>query len=117
METETKDQLKEDVAAVRGFIEGFKDKEHDPLREEAERLSAQTEESMRASKRAAVTWQAGSTTSGARVSSSGNLSQISRRHQSEPYPQRSSYFQEWVRTDGRAESTSMDGRRPDGCGH
>ena len=54
MTTETKDQLKETVAAVGSFIEEFKDKEHGPLKEEVERLSAQITESMRASKRAAL---------------------------------------------------------------
>ena len=67
MTTETKDQLKETVAAVRSFIEEFKDKEHGPLKEEVERLSAQLTESMRASKRAALLRQVESTTQGARV--------------------------------------------------
>ena len=67
MTTETKDQLKETVAAVRSFIEEFKDKEHGPLKEEVERLSAQITESMRASKRAALLRQVESTTQGARV--------------------------------------------------
>ena len=67
MTTETKDQLKETVAAVRSFIDEFKDKEHGPLKEEVERLSAQITESMRASKRAALLRQVESTTQGARV--------------------------------------------------
>ena len=67
MTTETKDQLKETVAAVRSFIEEFKDNEHGPLKEEVERLSAQITESMRASKRAALLRQVESTTQGARV--------------------------------------------------
>ena len=66
MTTETKDQLKEAVVAVRSFIEEFKDKEHGPLKEEVERLSAQLTESMRASKRAALLRQVESTTQGAR---------------------------------------------------
>ena len=66
MTTETKDQLKETIAAVRSFIEEFKDKEHGPLKEEVERLSAQLTESMRASKRAALLRQVESTAQGAR---------------------------------------------------
>ena len=67
MTTETKDQLKETVSAVGSFIEEFKDKEHGPLKEEVERLSAQLTESMRASKRAALLRQVESTTQGARI--------------------------------------------------
>ena len=67
MTTETKDQLKETVAAVRSFIEEFKDKEHGPLKEEVDRLSAQITESARASKRAALLRQVESTARGARV--------------------------------------------------
>ncbi len=67
MTTETKDQLKETVAAVRAFTETFKEKEHMPLKEEVERLSAQLTESMRASKRAALLRQVESTTQGTRI--------------------------------------------------
>ena len=66
MTTET-DKLMENVAAVRSFLETFKEKEHGPLKEEVERLSAQITESARASKRAALLRQVESTTQGARV--------------------------------------------------
>ena len=66
MTTET-EKLMENVAAVRAFTETFKEKEHTPLKEEVERLSAQITESMRASKRAALLRQVESTTQGARV--------------------------------------------------
>ena len=67
MTTET-EKLMENVAAVRAFTETFKEKEHTPLKEEVERISAQIAESVRASKRAALLRQAESTTHGARVS-------------------------------------------------
>ena len=66
MPTET-EKLMENVAAVRAFTETFKEKEHTPLKEEVERLSAQLTESVRASKRAALLRQVESTTQGARV--------------------------------------------------
>ena len=66
MTTET-EKLMENVAAVHAFTETFKEKEHTPLKEEVERLSAQLTESMRASKRAALLRQVESTTQGARV--------------------------------------------------
>ena len=68
MTTET-EKLMENVAAVRAFTETFKDKEHTPLKEEVERLSAQITESVRASKRAALLRQVESGTSGVRVAS------------------------------------------------
>ena len=66
MTTDT-EKLMENVAAVHAFTETFKEKEHMPLKEEVERLSAQITESMRASKRAALLRQVESTTQGARV--------------------------------------------------
>ena len=66
MTTDT-EKLMENVAAVHAFTETFKEKEHTPLKEVVERLSAQLTESMRASKRAALLRQVESTTQGARV--------------------------------------------------
>ncbi len=68
MPTET-EKLMENVAAVHSFLETFKEKDHTPLKEEVERLSAQITESVRASKRAALLRQVESTTSGVRVAS------------------------------------------------
>ena len=68
MPTET-EKLMENVAFVRDFMETFKEKEHTPLKEEVERLSAQITESVRASKRAALLRQVESGTSGVRVAS------------------------------------------------
>ena len=66
MTTDT-EKLMENVAAIHAFTETFKEKEHTPLKEEVERLSAQLTESMRASKRAALLRQVESTTQGDRV--------------------------------------------------
>ena len=66
MPTET-EKLMENVAAVHAFMETFQEKEHTPLKEEVERLSAQITESVRASKRAALLRQVESTAQGARV--------------------------------------------------
>ena len=66
MTTET-EKLMENVAEVRAFLETFKEKDHTPLKEEVERLSAQITESVRASKRAALLRQVESGTQGARV--------------------------------------------------
>ena len=68
MPTET-EKLMENVAAGHSFLETFKEKDHTPLKEEVERLSAQITESVRASKRAALLRQVESTTSGVRVAS------------------------------------------------
>ena len=62
-------QLIEYVAALRSFMETFKDQEHGPLKEEVARISAQLTESTRAAKRAALLRQAESTSTGARLSS------------------------------------------------
>ncbi len=67
MTTET-NQLTENVAAVRSFLETFEDKEYRPLKEEVARLSTQITESARASKRSALLRQAEATTQGVRVS-------------------------------------------------